>query len=202
MRRPNCRSFVLVLALLLPSVAAATPAVLVEAGAALPVSSARSALSAGGFLSLGAAHRIHLVPRVSVALLGAGTATIFDNECGSRAKRCSDDQAATVLSLTAGPRLTLHDGDFEMFFGARGGYYRGITGGRSGNAGGFAIEAGMQYMLVPGTTAGMLIRREEASLRPTTDNRDLQFLAVGLVFEHRFSPPLRAVSHPRPRPEF
>lgn len=184
-----------------PSVGMATPVVLVESGAAFPVSSARSALGAGGFLTLGGGKRFALTQRLSVALLGAGHASFFDNKCGSQAVRCSDDETATVLSVTGGPRLFLHDGHFELFFGARGGYYRGITSGRGGDAGGFALEAGFQYELVPGTSAGAFIRREEASLRFTNDKSDLQFLHVGLGFEHRFDPAPQAVSHPRYRPE-
>src|SRR5690606_7756953 len=136
----------------------AQPLVLVETGAAVPVSRARAALDPGGSLALGGGFRWRLSPQASVSLVGAGASLLFDYECGDRTKRCSDDKLATILSLTGGPRLSLHDGDFELFFGARGGYYRGISGGRSGNAGGFGIEAGFHYELVPGSTAGALIR--------------------------------------------
>jgi len=197
-----CASAIVSIALLLSSPLHAEPLITVEAGAALPLSNSQAALDPGGYIALGAGHRFTLLPRLSVALHGAAGAAIFDNECGATVKLCTDDEAATVLSLTAGPRLILHDGDFEIFFGVRGGYYRSISGGFAGHAGGFGLETGFAYELVPGTSAGMFIRREQASLRPTTKHGDLQFLVVGFGFEHRFAAPLRAVSHPRERPDF
>lgn len=190
----------------LGSPVAATPAVFVETGALLPLSSTRKVFGEGGFLRVGGGKVARLSPSYSVGLFAAGSGNFFDHvRCRGDWRGCSEE-LGTILSLTAGPRFFLHDGNFNAFVGANGGYYRGVTSGISEDAGGFAIEMGFLYALVEGTAAGAFIRREEvfmkqAPRRSGSGLEDLQLLHAGLGFEHRFAPPLRAVSHPRRFPE-
>jgi len=182
--------------------AAAEPLVGVEAGATIPTSSSRSAADPGAAIGVNAGYRVEVASWIGLSLLGGGGITLFETKCGSDARICTDDDVTTLLSLTAGPRLSLRDGDLEVFLGVRGGVYRGVSGGLTETAGGFGLEAGAVYSLVEGTTAGAFIRREQVDLRPSRGDADLEFLVIGLGFEHRFAAPPRAVSQPRPRPEF
>lgn len=188
------------------SSALASPALFVETGALLPVSSTRNLFGEGGFLRVGGGKIARLSPSFSVGLLAAGSGNFFTSvRCRSDQRGCSDE-VGTLLSLTAGPRLFLHDGNLNVFVGANGGYYRGVTSGIGEDAAGFAVEMGFLYTLVEGTSAGIFVRREEAFLRlarrsSQAEFEDLRFLHAGVGFEHRFAPPPRAVSHPRSFPE-
>ncbi len=179
---------------------AAEPLVGVDVGVTVPTSRTRNAARPGGALLAYAGYQHALTQQFSVGLVAGTGLNAFETRCGDAARICTDDDVTTILALTAGPRLTLHDGGLDLFFGARGGVYRGVSGGLTETAGGWALETGATYELVPGTSAGLLLRREQAGIEPTQGEADLEFLVVGLTFEHRFTPPPRAVSHPRHRP--
>jgi hypothetical protein len=182
--------------------AAAEPLLGVEAVAAIPTSSSRASTRTGGALHLNGGLRQPLGSAFAVSLLGDGGMTMFESWCGTSAPVCTGDDVTTLLSFTAGPRLSLIDGGFELFFGGRGGVYRGVSGGLTETAGGWALEAGATWELVEGTTAGVVVRREVADIEPSREGGKLEFLAVGLGFEHRFGAPPRAVAQPRSRPGF
>lgn len=180
--------------------AAAEPLLGVEAVAAIPAAESRASTRTGGALHVNGGFRQPLGSSFAVSLLGDGGMTMFESYCGESAPVCTGDDVTTLLSLMAGPRLSLIDGGFELFFGGRGGVYRGVSGGLTETAGGWALETGATWEVVAGTTAGVLVRREVADIAPSRDGGKLEFLAVGLGFEHRFAAPPVAVAQPRPRP--
>ncbi len=182
--------------------AVAEPVVGVETLAAFPTSGARAVAKPGGALRLDGGYRFPLGGTFALSLLGDAGATIFETRCGPDAVVCKGDDTTTFLSLLGGPRLSLIDGDFELFFGVRAGTYLGVSGGPDDFEGGWGLEAGAKYELVPGSSLGLLIRREQIFFDPGTDSSDFEFIVVGLGFEHRFAPGARAVAQPRPRPEF
>lgn len=179
-----------------------TPFVTVEPTALFPLSSARASMKPGGGLRFDGGLRHALGSAYAVSLVGDGGLLLFAAHCGANAPRCTDDDAATVLSLTAGPRLSLLDGGFELFFGVRGGVFRAVSAGLGDTAGGWGLDSGVGFELVPGTTAGLRLRYDRAGIDVNRAGGDLEALSVGLGFEHRFAAPPVAVAQPRPRPDF
>lgn len=180
--------------------AAADPVVLVETAPVFPTSGFRHAADTGGLLGVGAGVRTPVGRSTHVDWVAVGSGLAFGGSCDGSERCDGSDETIGILSLTAGPRLALVDGGFELFAGARGGLYVPFSGVVTQSSAGFSIEAGFSYELVPRTSAGLFIRREQIlEQTPIRPDEDIQFVAAGLTFVHAFAAP-QAVSHPRYRP--
>src|SRR5262245_11303187 len=100
------------------SVWANEPVVGGQIGAAVPISSFRDTVHDGGGFEIFGGYRFDLAERVGLSLLGAPTFSFFGTkDCGARPTRCDDNDSVTSLvQLMAGPRLSLNDSDFEIYF--------------------------------------------------------------------------------------
>lgn len=171
-------------------VLAAEPVIGVETAVAVPTSESRRGASTGGAIGLSAGYRFPLASYVAIDLTTGPGFTVLETRCirdSGVPAQCDGDDTTSLFAWTAGPRIVLIDGGLEIFAGVRGGYYHGLSGRIEADAAGFAIETGLQYDLVPGTSIGAIARREQVDIEPSPEaGGDFEFLAFGLGFQHRF----------------
>ncbi len=175
---------------LAPMALALEPVVAVETGVAQPVSNSQRGAATGGAIAFPVGARWDLGSMAAVELTTGPGFAVMETRCirdeGAPAQ-CDSDDTTSLFSWTVGPRFILSDGPLELFAGARGGYYRGLAGRIEADAGGFAIETGLHYELVPGTAIGALARREQVDVAPYPGaDGDFEFLVFGLSFVHRY----------------
>jgi outer membrane protein OmpA-like peptidoglycan-associated protein len=181
-----------------------------QLGAAVPVSSFRDTADDGGSAEIFGGYRFDLAERVAVSLLGSPTFSFFGTkDCDASSPiTCDDSEDVTSLvQLMAGPRLSLADSDFELYFDARGGYVAQMSGGLDDDdGGGFALGGGANYEFIRGTAAGVFFRYNEAFMEgrnkdaTSGSGANLKFLSAGVGIQHRFLPPAVVVAEAPPPP--
>lgn len=174
-------------------------AVGVEAGAAMPAQKFRSTAHVGGHIAPSLGYRFDLGETFAVTLLGetqfAGFPTQLDPNPSS--------SMTGLFSLTGGARFSLIDGNLELFFSPKGGYYWAVSGPPRGEDGGFNLTGGLSYEVLRGLQAGIYVRRDQTGIDPQPGlHKDTAWISAGLSAQYRFLPPLAVVAEaPPPPPE-
>ena len=149
-----------------------------QIGAAVPISSFRDTVHDGGGFEIFGGYRFDLAERVAISLLGAPAFSFFGTkDCGTPPKptKCDDgDSVTSLVQVMGGPRLSLTDSDFEIYFDARGAYVAQMTGGLDDDDGpGFVLGGGANYEFLRGTAAGVFFRYNEAFMHGRNDDATL-----------------------------
>ena len=174
---------------------AGEPVAGIDVGAAIPTGKFRQAAKVGGGIAPFAGYRWG--DSVTLSLLGQPQVVAFpsDND--------SDDDITSLFSFTAGPRVSLVDEHSEVYVGAQGGVYTGLSGNGRSTAEGYNLAAGYNYQFTSGDSLGLFLRRDQAWLGAAShQDTQLNFLVMGLGYRHTFkAPALVAEAPPPPAPE-
>jgi hypothetical protein len=124
----------------------------VNVGAAFPLSKYRKTIDPdiGGTVGLEGGYRFNLTDNFALSIIGNPQFFLYDSEHNCCNGRDTNDDVASVFSITGGPRFSLLTGMVETYVGVAGGYYTDISGQmerRRFNAGGGMTE------VAPNTTS-------------------------------------------------
>jgi outer membrane protein OmpA-like peptidoglycan-associated protein len=177
---------------------AGEPLVGVNVGAAIPTGDFRKTADVGGMVAPFVGYRLFSAgDKFAFSLLAQPQFAAFP----TAAKLRHQSDAATLFSFGVGPRLSLLDGNAELFFGAQAAYYTDISGPIDGEDGGFNLSAGFNYAFWNGTSLGLFVQRDQTTIHAASGSKeDLAFVSTGLNMVHRFLPPPPVVAQAAPPP--
>jgi outer membrane protein OmpA-like peptidoglycan-associated protein len=183
------------------------PEVGVNVGAAFPLSKYRKTTDTdvGGTFGLEGGYRFDLTENFALSIIGNPQFFLYDSEHQCCNGRDTNDDVASVFSITGGPRFSLLTGPVETYVGAAGGYYRDMSGLMQDDGAGFNAGGGLAFEVAPHTTLGLFGRYDYANMtaRPGSDVRR-QWASTGITVQHVFAaeeaPPPAPPPPPPPPP--
>ncbi|MBI4518299.1 MAG: OmpA family protein [Deltaproteobacteria bacterium] len=163
---------------------AAEPVAGIDIGAAFPTSTFRKSADPGGAVApylgyqWGGKYAVSLLAQPQFAAFGTAVSTKPESDLTS------------ILSLTAGPRLSLNDEGKEVYFSVQGGVYTDISGPLNNSDAGYALAGGFNLDLDRATALGLFLRRDAAGIPAARGSRaDVTFVTTGVSLQHRFLAP-------------
>jgi OOP family OmpA-OmpF porin len=179
------------------------PEVGVNVGAAFPLGKYRRTIDPdiGGTLGLEGGYRFNLTDNFALSIIGNPQFFLYDGEHNCCNGSHTNDDVASVFSLTGGPRFSLLTGPVETYLGAAGGYYRDMSGQMSDDGAGFNAGGGLTFEVAPNTTLGLFGRYDYANMvaRPGSDVAR-QWASTGFTVQHVFQPEEAPPPAPPPPP--
>lgn len=179
------------------------PEVGANVGAAYPLSKYRKTTDTdvGGTVGLEGGYRFDLTDNFALSIIGNPQFFLYDSEHQCCNGRDTNDDVASVFSITAGPRFSLLTGPLETYVGAAGGYYRDMSGLMQDDGAGFNAGGGLAFEVAANTTLGAFGRYDYANMtaRPGSDVRR-QWASAGFTVQHVFQPEEAPPPAPAPPP--
>jgi outer membrane protein OmpA-like peptidoglycan-associated protein len=183
------------------------PEVGVNVGAAFPLDKYKKTTNpdVGGTVGIEGGYRFDVTPEFAISLLVNPQFFLYDSDNTCCGKPHSEDDVASVFSITSGPRFSLLTGPVETYVGAAGGYYRDMSGQMSDDGVGFNAGGGLAFAVAQNTTLGLFGRYDYANMvaRPGSDVAR-QWASTGITVTHVFqvaeAPPPAPPPPPPPPP--
>ncbi len=167
------------------------PVIGANLGAAIPLDKYRRTISkdVGGTAGFWGGYQFDLTDDLALAIVANPQFMFFATESGCCNGKSSND-LSSLFSITGGPELSLRTGIVETYLGAKGGYYRDMSGPMSDDGAGFNAGGGLRFTVVRDTTVGLFGRYDYMNL-VAVPHSDVarQLVLAGFTFQRVFQPP-------------
>ncbi len=166
------------------------PVIGANVGAAIPLDKYRRTVQhdVGGTAGFWGGYQFDLTDELALSIVANPQFMFFETQKG-RFDGGTGDDLSSLFSITGGPELSLATGIVETYVGAKGGYYRDMSGPMSDDGAGFNAGGGLRFTVVRDTTVGLFGRYDYMNLVASPHSDVARQLALaGFTFQRVFQP--------------